>query len=71
MQAPLYMVTRHIDEGRLVEVLSQWKPAPLPISVVYLHNRHLSPKVRAFVDWVVDLFAKTPLLQGGEAARRQ
>ncbi|BEV13487.1 LysR family transcriptional regulator [Herbaspirillum sp. DW155] len=61
VQAPLYMVTRHIEEGRLVELLSQWKPAPLPISVVYLHNRHLSPKVRAFVDWVAELFATCPL----------
>lgn len=61
VQAPLYMVMPHIEEGRLVEVLSQWKPAPLPISVVYLHNRHLSPKVRAFVDWVAELFSTCPL----------
>jgi LysR family transcriptional regulator for bpeEF and oprC len=61
VQAPLYMVMPHIEEGRLVEVLSQWKPAPLPISVLYQHNRHLSPKVRAFVDWVAELFATCPL----------
>jgi LysR family transcriptional regulator for bpeEF and oprC len=55
------MVMPHLEEGRLVEVLSQWKPSPLPISVVYLHNRHLSPKVRAFVDWVAELFSTCPL----------
>lgn len=61
VQAPLYMVMPLIEEGRLVEVLPQWKPAPKPISVLYLHNRHLSPKVRAFVDWVAELFATCPL----------
>ena len=36
----------------------------MPISVVYLHNRHLSPKVRVFVDWVAELFGGCPLLSG-------
>src|SRR5690606_40615037 len=44
--------------------ISQWTPPPLPISVVYLHNRHLSPKVRVFVDWVSELFQQCPLLSG-------
>ena len=35
----------------------------LPVYVVYPPNSHLSAKVRAFVDWVVDLFARNPLLQ--------
>lgn len=61
VQAPLYMVQTHLDEGNLIEVLTQWKPVPMPISVVYPHNRHLSPKVRAFVDWVAELFATCPL----------
>ncbi|MFL9924765.1 LysR family transcriptional regulator [Herbaspirillum lusitanum] len=61
VQAPLYMVQNYLDDGRLVEMLAQWKPVPMPISVVYLHNRHLSPKVRAFVDWVAELFATCPL----------
>lgn len=61
VQAPLYMIQPYLEDGRLIEVLSQWKPVPMPISVVYLHNRHLSPKVRAFVDWVAELFATCPL----------
>ena len=35
----------------------------LPVHVVYPPNRHLSAKVRAFVDWAADLFAKHPQLQ--------
>lgn len=64
VQAPLYMIQPYLDDGRLIEVLSQWKPVPMPISVVYLHNRHLSPKVRAFVDWVAELFATCPMNKG-------
>ncbi|HRP98247.1 MAG TPA: LysR substrate-binding domain-containing protein [Rhodocyclaceae bacterium] len=56
IQPPRFMAYEHLKSGALVEVLPQWQPAPLPISVVYLYNRHLSPKVRVFVDWVVALF---------------
>lgn len=64
IQVPRYLVSPLLESGELVEVLPQWTPPPLPISVVYLHNRHLSPKVRVFVDWVSELFRKCPLLSG-------
>jgi len=64
VQAPKYMILPYLEDGRLVEILAQWQPVPMPISVVYLHNRHLSPKVRAFVDWVAELFATCPLQRG-------
>lgn len=64
IQAPRYMVAPYLKSGELREVLSEWTPPPLPISVVYLHNRHLSAKVRVFVDWVSELFEKCPLLEG-------
>lgn len=64
IQAPRYMVAPYIENGQLKEILSEWTPPPLPISAVYLHNRHLSPKVRVFVDWVSELFQKCPLLSG-------
>lgn len=41
--------------GELVEVLPQWRPAPLPVSIIYSHNRHLSPRVRVFVDWLAEI----------------
>ncbi|MPS48709.1 LysR family transcriptional regulator [Methylobacillus sp.] len=64
IQAPRYMVLPQLESGELVEVLPQWQPSSHPISVVYLHNRHLSPKVRAFVDWIAELFGSCPLLGG-------
>jgi hypothetical protein len=62
IRAPLYMALPYLGSGQLIEVLSQLHTKPEPISVVYLHNRHLSPKVRAFVDWVAELFASCPLM---------
>jgi LysR family transcriptional regulator for bpeEF and oprC len=43
----------------------------MPISVVYPHNRHLSPKVRVFVDWAAELFERCPLLSGQEDAEQR
>jgi LysR family transcriptional regulator for bpeEF and oprC len=64
IQAARYMVMPYLESGELREVMPQWTPSPMPISVVYLHNRHLSPKVRAFVDWVAELFGRCSLLSG-------
>jgi LysR family transcriptional regulator for bpeEF and oprC len=43
-----------------VEVLPDYRPAPSLMSVVYPHNRHLSGKVKVFVDWLVDLLRDQP-----------
>jgi len=48
----------YLDSGQLREVLPQWKPVPMPVSVAYLKNRRVSPRVRAFVDWLAELFEK-------------
>jgi LysR family transcriptional regulator for bpeEF and oprC len=36
----------------------------MPVWAAYMQNRHLSSKVRAFVDWVTELFGACPLLGG-------
>lgn len=66
IQPPRFMALPYLRSGQLVEVLSQWRAAPIPVSAVYPHNRHLSPKVRVFVDWVAERFAECPLLMGQE-----
>lgn len=55
-----FMVQPHIDAGALVPVLTRWSAPPNPLSVVYMPNRHLSARVRVFVDWLVELFAAHP-----------
>lgn len=64
-QTVRFAAAPHIANGELVELLTDWPRAPIPIHVVYPPNRHLSAKVRAFVDWAADLFAKHPHLQRG------
>jgi len=64
IQPARFTVLPHLESGALIEVLPQLSPSPMPISVAYMQNRHLSPKVRAFVDWVAELFAACPLLGG-------
>jgi DNA-binding transcriptional LysR family regulator len=49
-----------IERGELVQVLSDWTGPVIPLYVVYPPNRHLSAKVRAFVEWVADLFSQHP-----------
>ncbi|MFZ5557768.1 MAG: LysR family transcriptional regulator [Pseudomonadota bacterium] len=46
-----YQVRRALDAKQLREVLKDFEPPPLPVSLVYPHARLLSPRVRAFVDF--------------------
>ncbi len=55
IQAPRMGVADMLASGELVEVLPQWRPLPLPVSIVYSHNRHLSSRVRAFVEWAASV----------------
>ncbi len=59
IQAPRYGMEALLASGELVEVLPKWRPAALPVSVVYSHNRHLSARVRVFVDWVASVVSVT------------
>jgi DNA-binding transcriptional LysR family regulator len=52
IQVPRYGIGPLLASGELVEVLPRWRPQALPVSVVYSHNKHLSPRVRVFVEWV-------------------
>lgn len=53
-----YCVSDHINDGRLIRVLPEVQIALEPISILYPYSRHLSPEVRAFIDWVAGLIRK-------------
>jgi DNA-binding transcriptional LysR family regulator len=57
IQAPSFMVQQQLATGALRPVLAHWTSDLMPLHVVYPPNRHLSSKLRIFVDWVADLFA--------------
>lgn len=46
----------HIAAGRLVPVLEDWTQPSLPLQLVYPATRHPSAKLRAFIDWAVEIF---------------
>lgn len=51
------MVKDALASGRLKHVLAGWEIEPLPVWIMYPQNRHLSAKVRVFVEWIADLFS--------------
>ncbi|RFP08350.1 MULTISPECIES: LysR family transcriptional regulator [unclassified Duganella] len=63
IQAARYQVRPHLASGALVEVLADTLPAPMPMSLVYPQGRMASPRVRAFAEWIGQLFKDNPDLQ--------
>jgi DNA-binding transcriptional LysR family regulator len=57
---PTYFVGEALESGRLVTVLDDYMAPPLTLRALYPHNRHLSAKVRAFVDFLVARFGQEP-----------
>jgi len=54
IQAPRYRFTDDLASGALVEVLADFPPMPMPVSILYPSSRQLSPRVRVFVDWLIE-----------------
>ncbi|MCS4494623.1 LysR family transcriptional regulator [Pantoea sp. B623] len=50
------VISENLQQGKLVEVLADWQPPSVPVTILYPHQRFLSPAVRAFADWVAGLF---------------
>lgn len=50
---PHFIVDDDIEAGRLVRVLPEWQSAELGVYAVYPSRKHLSAKVRTFVDFLV------------------
>jgi DNA-binding transcriptional LysR family regulator len=54
-----FIVHADLERGDLVPVLPSYRMRPRDVYAVYPHNRHLSPKVRAFVDFASEVY-RTP-----------
>lgn len=55
---PSYIIYDDIVAGRLVPVLDDWDLPHLTINLAYPSRKHLSAKVRAFIDFLVEHFEK-------------
>ena len=57
---PTFVVGSDIRAGRLQPVLSNYHTAELSIYIIYPQRRYLSPKVRAFVDFMAARISDSP-----------
>ena len=48
-----YQAEAALADGRLVPVLTEWEPPPLPVHVVFARTRLATAKTRGFVDFLV------------------
>ncbi|RYF81588.1 MAG: LysR family transcriptional regulator [Comamonadaceae bacterium] len=60
-----FIAEPYLQSGELVQLMADWTMDAIPVHVVYPPNRHLSAKVRAFVNWTAELFTKQPYLARG------
>jgi len=53
---PTYLANVHLQRGELVAILPAWQPPALTVNALYPSRKHLSPAVRALLDFLVDRF---------------
>lgn len=62
VQLPEFYVYSDIADGRLLTTLEQYQPTDTAVWALYPSNRHLSAKVRLFVEHLVEQFASVDYL---------
>lgn len=55
---PSYMAQAHVARGELIQLFTDWQLDPMPMYVAFTQNRHVSVKLRVFIDWLVELMAQ-------------
>ncbi len=51
-QMPGFMAAEALRKGLLEEVLSDYRPPPVPFTALYLDRRLVSPRIQAFIDFM-------------------
>ncbi len=54
VQLPDYYIKEHLESGKLISLLDNYKVADEGIWAVYPQNRHLSPKIRLLVGYLAE-----------------
>jgi DNA-binding transcriptional LysR family regulator len=55
---PDYMSKAAMARGELVPLLEDWHLDPMPLYVAFPPNRHVSTKLRVFIEWIAELMAQ-------------
>lgn len=68
-----YMAKEHVATCALVALFEDWQIEPMPLYIAFPPNRHVSKKLRVFIDWIVELMEQhapvtgSPSLQADKA----
>lgn len=58
VQLPDYYVQEHLQSGKLISLLDNYREPDEGIWAIYPQNRHLSPKIRLLVDYLAEQLGK-------------
>ncbi|WP_414717169.1 hypothetical protein [Tahibacter sp.] len=62
----------HVARGELVALFREWQLEPMPLYLAFPPSRHVSGKLRAFIEWVVALMERrVPVRRGRSVPRRR
>ena len=67
---PSFIVGDDLQAGRLVSVLDGFTMVGATVNAVWPHSRHLSPKVRVFVDFLAERYGPQPYWDAPRGAAR-
>ena len=66
---PTFVVHDALREGKLVQLLPEWRSAEGWVFAVYPNRKFLAPKVRSFIDFLVERFGPEPYWDASSAGR--
>jgi DNA-binding transcriptional LysR family regulator len=58
IQAPELGVRTLLEQGKLIEVLPDFRALPMPVSLLYANRRHLPKRTQLFMNWVADVMSE-------------
>ena len=66
---PTYMAEQAVRAGQLQLLFEDWMIEPMALSVAYAPNRHVSAKLRVFIEWISELMAQHAPRQAPDQSR--
>ncbi len=66
---PDYMARSYLPSGKLVPLFENWRIDPMPMYVAFPPNRYVSPRLRVFIHWVIELMEQHAPLAVRDNAR--
>lgn len=65
---PDYMSKPHVESGELVPLFDGWRLDSMPMYVAFPPNRHVSAKLRVFIEWITELLGQYAPARGADRA---